>query len=586
MSCLALVAYEFHFFQRLELTTVDTRFSIRGDLPKPKDVVVVGVDDITFDETPFRWPFPRNVEARVVNNLTNAGAKVIAEDIQYTEETTPMYGCGQPCKDLATEQDNAIFLAVQRANQKGSKVVLATTEVLGKGKTNIFRGHVAQSGALPANGRIPLDADGVNRRFPYEIQQLKTFAVVAAERALGHPIAVSAFPRANAWIDFAGPPGRVPFISFSRVYNNKFDPAKVRGKIVVVGATAPTLHDAHPSATSGGAEMPGSEIWANAIETVLHNFPLKSAPSWLNILAIFILGMVPALLALRLTAVWTILGALILGGVYAAIAQYAFNHGTILAFIYPIGALIISTVGALAVHYLLAAFERQRTRDTFARFVPEEVVNQVLTQEGALRLGGVRVVGTCVFIDLRNSTQFAESLPPEVVVGVINRYLGELSEAILSHGGTLMSYLGDGFMAVFGAPIEQEDHADRAVAAAREMLADRLPRFNEWLRAEGHGEGFKIGIGINTGPFMAGNVGSEKRLEYTAMGDTINTSSRLEGLTKESDFYLLMAESTRDALVRTVDDVVQVGEVDVRGREGKLTVWSLEEARKPVAVPA
>jgi adenylate cyclase len=586
VSCLAVLAYELHGFKRLELTTVDTRFAIRGDLPIPEDVVVVGVDDVTFDETGLRWPFARDVQAKVVDTLTKAGAKVIAEDVQYTEETTPMPGCGPRCVNLAILQDNAIFLAVKRADAKGSKVVLSTTEVGKSGSTNIFRGHIGLTGALPANGGVPLDADGVSRRFPYEIQGLKTFGVVAAARALGHPVSSSDFPNKDAWIDYAGPPGRIPHIPFSRVLRRKFDPASVRGKVVVVGATAPSLHDAHPAATSGGAEMSGPEIQANAIETVLRGFPLRSVPSWVNWVAIFALGMIPAFLALRFSAIWTILGAVLLGCIYAVIAQLAFNHGKIIAVVYPLGALVVSTVGALAVYYLLAAFERQRTRDTFARFVPEEVVNQVLLQtDEGLRLGGARVFGTCMFTDLRGSTHFAESLPPETVVEVINRYLGELTEAILGHGGTLISYLGDGFMAVFGAPIEQEDHADRAVAAAREILGERLPRFNEWLREQGHGDDFRIGVGLNTGPFMAGNVGSEKRLEYTAMGDTINTASRLQGLTKDSDFFLLMADSSREALVRPLDDVVPVGEVEVRGREGKLTVWSLEEARKPVAVP-
>src|SRR5205823_10603766 len=144
-------------------------------------------------------------------------------------------------------------------------------------------------------------------------------------------------------------------------------------------------------------------------------------------------------------------------------------------------------------------------RDTFARFVPEEVAHQLLARGDDELLGGTRVVGTCMFVDLRASTQFAESRPPEMVVQVINRYLGELTEAILGHGGTLISYLGDGLMAVFGAPIEQADHADRALRAAREILVDRLPRFNEWLHEQGHGDSFRIGIGINTGPFMAGN---------------------------------------------------------------------------------
>jgi adenylate cyclase len=331
--------------------------------------------------------------------------------------------------------------------------------------------------------------------------------------------------------------------------------------------------------------MSGAEIQANAIHTVLHDFPLRSGPSWLNLLVICLLGLTPPLLGLRLPAVWTIVTAALVCGAYAVGTQYAFNHGTILAFVYPGAALGVSTVSTLGAHYLLAAFDRQRTRDAFARFVPQQVVNQVLAQTGKeLRLGGVRVVGTCMFADLRGSTQFAESLPPETVVHVINRYLSELTEAILGHGGTLISYLGDGFMAVFGAPITQDDHADRALAAAREILGERLPRFNEWLREQGYAHSFVIGIGINTGPFMAGNVGSEKRLEYTAMGDTINIASRLEGSTKDSDFCVLIAGSTREALVGPVDgDIVAVGEVDVRGRQGKVKTWSIEDARKPQA---
>jgi adenylate cyclase len=581
-GALAVLAYELHFFPRLELTTVDTRFSIRGDTARRTDVVVVGIDDVTFQETGLHWPFPRSVDAKLIDRLTAAGAKVIAEDIQYTEATPPMPGCGKVCEQLAEDEDAALAEAVYNAGQRGTKVVLATTEVAADGSTYVLGGHLRVLGARAGNGSYIPDADGVIRRFPYQIDRLETFPVVAAERALGHTLDPSRFPEKRAWIDFA-PPRTVPFLSYSQVLTGKFDPAVVRGRTVVVGGTAPSLRDYHATSSSGEGVISGPEVQANAIHTVLQGFPLRSGPSWLNLLAIWILALTPPLLGLRLSAVWTIAGSAVLGWIYAVATQVAFEHGTILAFIYPMGALVVSTVGGLVVHYLLAAFDRQRTRDTFARFVPENVVDQVLAQTGGeLRLGGVRVVGTCMFADLRGSTMFAESLPPETVVDVINRYLGELTEAILGHGGTLISYLGDGFMAVFGAPIPQEDHADRAIAAAREILGERLPRFNEWLREQGYGDDFTIGIGINTGPFMAGNVGSEKRLEYTAMGDTINTASRLEGATKESGFYALIADSTREALVGPDGgDLVAVGEVDVRGRQEKVTIWSIEAARKP-----
>jgi adenylate cyclase len=587
-GALAILAYGLQAFDRLELSTVDTRFSMRGEQPIPKDVVVVGVDDNTFSETGLRWPFPRDVQARVVDRLTAAGAKVIAEDIQFTEPTTPMNGCGLLCDRLAANEDEALAESIYRAGRRGSRVVLSTTEVAADGSTNVLGGNARLVGARAANGSVVPDPDGVIRRFAAEIDGLATFPIVAAERALGYRLDPSTFPDRRSWIDFAGGPGTVPYLSFSRVLTGKFDPATVRGAIVVVGVTAPTLQDVHPTSTASGREMPGAEIQASAIHTVLHGFPLRNGPSWLNVLLICLFALTPPLVGLRLPGFWTLVSAVLLGGAYAVGTQLAFDHGTILAFVYPVAALGASTVGTLGAHYTLAAFDRQRTRDAFGRFVPEEVVNQVLAQaDKELRLGGVRVVGTCMFADLRGSTQFAESLPPETVVHVINRYLSDLTEAILGHGGTLISYLGDGFMAVFGAPIEQEDHADRALAAAREILGQRLPRFNEWLRAQGYGDSFVIGIGINTGPFMAGNVGSEKRLEYTAMGDTINTASRLEGSTKDAGFYLLISASTRGALVGSYEgDLVPVGELDVRGRQGRIEIWSIEEARKPQAAVA
>ena len=175
-----------------------------------------------------------------------------------------------------------------------------------------------------------------------------------------------------------------------------------------------------------------------------------------------------------------------LGLAFLVFAQLAFEQGWIVAVAYPLAALILSAVGALAVTTLITAYERQRVRDTFARFVPETVVTEVLDRaDENLRLAGVRRDGTVLFSDLRGFTTFAETLPPDQVIDVLNHYLEEMSDAIMDHGGTLVSYMGDGIMAVFGAPIEQPDHADRAVAAAEEMLAVRLDRFNDWLALAG-----------------------------------------------------------------------------------------------------
>jgi adenylate cyclase len=161
------------------------------------------------------------------------------------------------------------------------------------------------------------------------------------------------------------------------------------------------------------------------------------------------------------------------------------------------------------------------------------------------------------------------------VIEVVNYYLNEMTEAILAAGGTLISYMGDGIMAVFGAPLEQPDHADRSLVAAQEMIGSRLDRFNAWLAEQGHDHAFAMGVGINSGKVMAGNVGSEARVEYTALGDTTNTASRLEGMTKGSGHMLFVADTTRERLKRPRGDLVLVGEFEVRGREAAVPVWTI-----------
>jgi len=229
----------------------------------------------------------------------------------------------------------------------------------------------------------------------------------------------------------------------------------------------------------------------------------------------------------------------------------------------------------------LHELERAHVHDVFSRFLPEHVVDDVLERtDDDFRLGGIRTVGTVMFTDLRGFTAFAEARPPELVINALNRYFDETSDAILEHGGTLVAYRGDGFLAAFGAPLEVEDHADRALATARDMVEVRLPHFNEWLRSNGLGDEVHMGVGLNSGPFMSGNVGSHRRLEYTVHGDTVNTASRIEGLTKTLGRPILLSDSTRASLLRPPDDLRSVGAVDVRGRQSAVLLWALDGAHE------
>jgi adenylate cyclase len=321
--------------------------------------------------------------------------------------------------------------------------------------------------------------------------------------------------------------------------------------------------------------MSGPEIQAQAIDTLVRGAPLRPVARWVDLLLIVLMALIAPLPGLRFGAL-AALGATAAGiAAFLAGAQIGFGSGTLLTVVYAPLAAVLSTSGVVAVHYFTEVRERRRTRAAFARFVPPAVVDRVLEHaEDGLRLGGEEVLGSVLFSDIRGFTSFSEAHPAAEVIEILNHYLGEMTAAIMGHGGTLVAYLGDGIIAVFGAPLEQFDHADRALAAAQEMLGKRLESFNTWLRTRGIEQPFEMGIGINSGLFMAGNVGSQERLEYTVIGDAINTAARMEGLTKGSGHSMFVAESTRFMLLRPAPPMIYVGEYEIRGRAGKMKIWA------------
>jgi class 3 adenylate cyclase len=227
----------------------------------------------------------------------------------------------------------------------------------------------------------------------------------------------------------------------------------------------------------------------------------------------------------------------------------------------------------------LADLESERVRDVFTRFLPEPIAAEMLARsDGMPAIKAVRLWATVMFVDLRGFTTLAETLPVEQVVAVLGRFQGSMGEAVLDHGGTLVDFLGDGLMAVFGAPIESLDHADRAVACARDIAGPRLAAFNAWVRGEGIGDGFGIGIGLNSGRVMSGTLGTERRFDYAVIGDTTNTASRIEQLTKETGHAILLADQTRTNMAGSTDGITFVDEFEIRGKQSRLKLWTAEPA--------
>jgi adenylate cyclase len=587
---IGLATYSTKLFRSVELSSVDARFSVRGDEKPPSDLVVVGVDHTTIQDLKTQWPYPRSYFGTVIQRLKADGAKVVAIDVVLAEPSRDQKRyCGFAGQALPRD-DCALLVSTNRARN----VVFSETDVGDKGNVPFLgapngKQVLSAIGARAGYTGIADDPNGTERRYVAGFSGLKSFASVALERATGKTVPASIFQKSGhsgdpladrvAWIDYYGPPGTIPETSFSKVMHGQTPPGYFKGKTVVVGATDPTLKDVFFVPTSGDQLMSGPELQANAIGTVRRGNPLGTVAGGWNVGLIILLALIAPLACLAL-GLRGLLVALVAGIAFVVAAQLLFNGGQIVAFVYPLLALVVGTIGSLTVQYFTETRERARTKLLFSRFVPENVVDQVLDQaDDALRLGGVQREGTVMFSDLRGFTSFAESLPVERVIEVLNIYLGEMSAAILDNGGTLVAYMGDGIMAVFGAPIQQPDHADRALTAAREMLGPRLAAFNSYLRAEGLGEGFRMGVGLNSGHVMSGNVGSERRLEYTAIGDTTNTAARLEGMTKGTPHQLFMSQAVIDFLQRDQpSDLVMVGEFEVRGRTQKITLWSIEDS--------
>lgn len=365
-----LVADATGLLQRGERDTVDLRFAARGAHPAP-EVAVVGIDDVTFGDLGEQWPFPRGLHGDAIDALRKAGAGLIVYDVQFTEES-----------EIA--EDLALFEAVARA----PGTILATSEIGPGGTTNILGGdaNLAEIGAIPAASHLPKDERGVIRRFTASVDGLDTIASAAVKAVHGRPIPADAMPDGGALIDYRGEPGTIAHIPFSEVIDPGWTPPGwLRGAVVVVGATAPSLQDIHLTPAGSGNPMSGPEVQANAIWTALHDAPLREAPPWADVLAIVGFGVFAPLLSLRVRFSRVAAASGLVAVAYVALAFHVF-HGsaTVLEIVEPVFALVAGTLGMGLVSYLTETRERRRAE--WLNVVLEEKVRERTEQLRATQL--------------------------------------------------------------------------------------------------------------------------------------------------------------------------------------------------------
>ncbi len=352
VGCAALIAVgggvtlnQTHALDALELKLIDARFAVRGAREPDKAIVIVGIDSQTFSQLQLQWPFHRDIHARLIERLKRDRARAIVYDVQFTEPSTPTNG-SEAARRAAVERDNALITAVHRAGN----VALATSEVWRRGANQIFGGGgiLGRIGARAGAAILPPDADGVDRRMIFSYRGLRTLGIVAAEIASGRAMEAGALGGDSALIDFAGPAGSVPEISFANVLQNKVPASKLAGKIVVIGPTASSLQDVHPTPMGSSGLMSGPEIIANEIATARAGFPLQLRGGYITLLLIVAFGMLAPLAGLRLAPGWVITCSLGVGAAYAFVAQWAFQQGAIMPMVCPLGALILGCAGAVA----------------------------------------------------------------------------------------------------------------------------------------------------------------------------------------------------------------------------------------------
>jgi adenylate cyclase len=354
------------------------------------------------------------------------------------------------------------------------------------------------------------------------------------------------------------------------------------GKVAIVTYEPTGGQDRHATPYSlglwpwEGRAMSGAEIHANVVETILTGKAPHEVPGLVD------LGVVAGFLALGIflyyrLSIWRGLAALALLALLAAALGYGLFLTYRLLPVVPVqAALLLGYVGVLGLRLTGEERERARLRQIFGRYVSADVVAKLLADGARPDLGGEAYHVTVLFSDIRNFTTISESLAPGQVVEMLNRYFTRACEPILAAGGTVDKFVGDAIMAVFGAPATHPDHARRALEAALGLVA-AAQEFQVWLAQRFPGKGlpsFKIGVGLHTGEAVVGNIGSPKRLEYTAIGDTVNTASRLEGLSKELGWTIVASRAT----LKAANGGVAVGDcrtVQVKGRRQPIEVCEI-----------
>ncbi|QRM56882.1 adenylate/guanylate cyclase domain-containing protein [Sinorhizobium sp. BG8] len=564
----------------LELRSFDYLSTLDDPSPPEGGPIVVAIDEPSLADLNAQWPWPRSLHAQLIESLRAAGAKAIGMDIIFAEPSDPAND-----KALADALGPDVVLA-------GDESVIVTPQAEQLLRTTPLR-QFTDAGAVTGLASISLHGDGIFRDIPH----YKDGFALQLSRVSGRE---TKSPVGPLMVQSYGPGRSYQTVSYYQALDpDNFLPKDIfRDRVVLVGLSlqnAPEIKAggtdafATPYTVHTGRLVSGVEIQATIFDNLTRGDSIARASPMLVVLGIVLAALLGAFVVRKETRWQAALTSLLVVILLAAASFLAIRLGHV--FVSPLGpalAFVCVVISQAAFDYADERRNRQQIIRAFSQYLSPTLVERLAMDPSQLRLGGERRTLTILFCDVRGFTTIAEKMKedPEQLTALINRLLTPLSDIVMGHGGTIDKYIGDCLMAFWNAPLDDADHAVHAVAAARGMLSG-MDSLNAELEREAKERGtpyhrLRIGIGINTGECVVGNMGSLQRFDYSVLGDAVNLASRLEGASKNYGVPLLLGEETaRQAGAAFA--ILELDRITVKGRTTASPVYTAMAALDPKA---
>jgi adenylate cyclase len=579
----------------IELKSLDFRFLCRGAIPTSDKIVIIGTDEEALDKIKEPFIFWSPYFADIIKAVAAGGAKSIGLDFLQTialKKKVEGEDLDGVMADALMEAQNVIMINLLRWDNTagGLKALNPMPRYLyAADPDNIGFSNLTIDNDGCVRRQVLLLNDTESNIYAYiGLKVISKYFNSAIEKKGEHILVGDCAIPVNSYnemlINFAGPSGSFPIISFYKVWQlarqgqTDYFKTHFKDKIVLIGPGNIYSQDFKPTPFyrsryyAGTRQTLGIEIVANVINTILERSFITSLKLWQTIVVILFLGVLTSFISFKLSPITGGIVTFAVAAGYMTFCIFLFSkHNICIDMICPIAAIPLTYTAVFTYRYTIEDKEKRRIKRIFKHYVSKEVFEELLKYPGEIPLGGNRIMVSVLFADIRGFTALSEKRDPRQVVSILNSYFAMMADIILKNKGTLDKYIGDGILAFYGAPIPREEHATLAVNSAIEMIT-RLDALNTELMLD---VPLRIGIGIHSGEAVVGNIGSKLKMEYTIIGDTVNTASRVEGLTKEFKANILITEETFSRL-KILANITPEKEIILRGKTQPIKLYRVE----------